>query len=63
MERYTLAINKQLALEVIEMTFEQYRQRRAQGPVFAHGDSETDIYRNYNTIVGEAIRMRHECCH
>jgi hypothetical protein len=52
----TTRIDKQLALEVIEMTFEQYRQRRAQGPVFAHGDSETDLYRNYNTIVGEAIR-------
>ena len=38
------------------MTFEQYRQRRAQVPVFARGDSETDLYRNYNTIVGEAIR-------
>ncbi|EEZ8304096.1 hypothetical protein D9H52_02815 [Escherichia coli] len=49
-------IDKQLALEVIELTFEQYRQRRVQGPVFAHGDSETDLYRNYNTIVGEAIR-------
>lgn len=35
-------IDKQLALEVIEMTFEQYRQRRAQRPVFTHGDSETD---------------------
>lgn len=49
-------IDKQLALEVIELTFELYRQRRVQGPVFAHGNSETDLYCNYNTIVGEAIR-------
>ncbi|MEZ2604130.1 hypothetical protein [Kluyvera intermedia] len=39
-----------------ELTFEQYRRRRIKGPVFSHGDSETDLYRNYNTIVGEAIR-------
>lgn len=53
-------IDKQLALEVVELTFEQYRQRRVEGPVFVHGDSEFDLYRNYNTIVGESIRTSDE---
>ncbi|MCL7653834.1 hypothetical protein M8371_32955, partial [Klebsiella pneumoniae] len=39
-----------------EIPFDQYRKGRVKGTVFAHGDSETDLYRNYNTIVGEAIR-------
>lgn len=56
----TPRIDKQLALEVIELTFEQYRQRRPYGPVFACANSEPDLYRNYNTIVGEGIRNSDE---
>ncbi|RDL15617.1 hypothetical protein [Serratia fonticola] len=53
-------IDKQLALEVIELTFEQYLQRRPYGPVFACANSEPDLYCNYNTIVGEGIRNSDE---
>ncbi|MFT2793972.1 hypothetical protein ACMV5I_28725 [Serratia sp. T13T92] len=53
-------IDKQLALEVIELTFEQYLQRRPYGPVFSSEGSEPELYRCYNTIVGEGIRNSDE---
>lgn len=49
-------IDKRLALDIIEQTFEQYMQRRNHEPVFACPMSEIDLFRNYNTIVSEAIR-------
>ncbi|MCA6939909.1 hypothetical protein LF927_01720 [Pectobacterium polaris] len=53
-------IDKRLALDIIEEVFEHYRQRRKNGPVFAAPGSEGELFQNYNTIVGEAIRNSDE---